>query len=174
MLDLILRNARIARASKFIAIDTNPTKETVARQFGATEFINPADPAHAGKDAVALVKELIPAGADYVFECVGHPALIRAATDMLGWSGTAVLLGVPKSDAEASFLVSCMYMDKSIMGCRYGTSHPQFDVLRYVQLYRAGELLLDELVTKTYPLEGVHEAIHDLESGSLARGVLLI
>jgi Zn-dependent alcohol dehydrogenase len=169
-----IQGARIARASRIIAIDTNPTKETVARQFGATEFINPADPKHDGKDAVALVKELLPTGADYVFECVGHPALIRAATDMLGWSGSAVLLGVPKADAEASFLVSGMYMDKTIMGCRYGTSHPQFDVLRYIQLYQAGELLLDELVTKTYSLEGVHEAIHDLESGSLARGVLLI
>ena len=78
------------------------------------------------------------------------------------------------ADAEASFLVSGMYMDKTIMGCRYGTSHPQFDVTRYVDLYRTGGLLLDELVTKTYPLEHIHEAVHDLESGSLARGVLLL
>jgi S-(hydroxymethyl)glutathione dehydrogenase/alcohol dehydrogenase len=83
-------------------------------------------------------------------------------------------LGVPKADAEAAFLVSGMYMDKTIMGCRYGTARPQFDVPRYVRLYQAGELLLDELVTKTYPLEGIHDAIHDLESGSLARGVLLL
>ncbi len=164
-----IQGARIARASRIIAVDTNPTKEAVARRFGATDFLDPA-----GQDAVVLIKELLPSGADYVFECVGHPALIRAATDMLGWSGTAVLLGVPRADAEASFLVSGMYMDKTIMGCRYGTSHPQHDVLRYVQLYQAGELYLDELVTKTYPLEGIHEAIHDLESGSLARGVLLL
>jgi S-(hydroxymethyl)glutathione dehydrogenase/alcohol dehydrogenase len=165
----VIQGARIARASRILAIDTNPTKEAVARQFGATEFVDPS-----GQDAVELVKALLPTGADYVFECVGHPALIRAATDMLGWSGAAVLLGVPKADAEASFLVSGLYMDKSIMGCRYGTSHPQYDVQRYVGLYQSGELYLDELVTKTYPLEGIHEAIHDLESGSLARGVLLL
>lgn len=165
----VIQGARIARAGRIVAVDTNPRKEEVARRFGATDFLDPS-----GGDVVALVKELLPHGADYVFECVGHPALIRAATDMLGWSGTAVLLGVPRSDAEASFLVSGIYMDKTIMGCRYGTSHPQFDVTRYVGLYGTGELLLDELVTKTYPLEHIHEAIHDLESGSLARGVLLL
>ena len=164
-----IQGARIARASRIVAVDTNPRKEEAARRFGATDFLNPS-----GEDVVALVKEMLPGGADYVFECVGHPALIRAATDMLGWSGTAVLLGVPRADAEASFLVSGMYMDKTIMGCRYGTSHPQFDVTRYVDLYRTGGLLLDELVTKTYPLEHIHEAVHDLESGSLARGVLLL
>jgi S-(hydroxymethyl)glutathione dehydrogenase/alcohol dehydrogenase len=164
-----IQGARIARAGRIVAVDTNPRKEEAARRFGATDFLDPS-----GGDVVALVKELLPHGADYVFECVGHPALIRAATDLLAWSGAAVLLGVPRSDAEASFLVSGMYMDKTIMGCRYGTSHPQFDVTRYVDLYRTGELLLDELVTKTYPLEHIHEAIHDLESGSLARGVLLL
>ena len=164
-----IQGARIALAGRIIAVDTNPKKEEAARLFGATDFVDPT-----GQDVVKLVKGLLPDGADYVFECVGHPALIRAATDMLGWSGTAVLLGVPRADAEASFLVSGMYMDKSIMGCRYGTAHPQFDVNRYVELYRKGELLLDELVTKTYPLEHIHEAIHDLESGSLARGVLLL
>jgi len=164
----VIQGARIARAGRVVAVDTNPRKEETARRFGATDFVDPS-----GQDVIELVKELLPRGADYVFECVGHPSLIRAATDMLGWSGAAVLLGVPRNDAEASFLVSGMYMDKTIMGCRYGTSHPQFDVTRYVNLYRKGELLLDELVTRTYPLEQIHEAIHDLESGSLARGVLL-
>jgi Zn-dependent alcohol dehydrogenase len=166
-----IQGARIARASRIVAVDTNPAKEEVARQFGATDFI---DPTGQEKDTVALVKELLPDGANYVFECVGHPALIRAATDMLSWSGAAVLLGVPRADAEAAFLVSGMYMDKTIMGCRYGTSHPQHDVQRYVELYRDGALYLDQLVTKTYPLEGIHDAIHDLESGALARGVLLL
>jgi len=165
----VIQGARTARAGRIIAVDTNPRKEEIARRFGATDFVDPS-----GQDVVQLVKALLPAGADYVFECVGHPALIRAATDLLAWSGTAVLLGVPRSDAEASFLVSGMYMDKTIMGCRYGTSRPQFDVTRYVDMYRKGELLLDELVTNTYPLEHIHEAIHDLESGSLARGVLLL
>ena len=95
-----IQGARIARASRIIAVDTNPGKEEAARRFGATDFIDPS-----GQDVVALVKGLLRDGADYVFECVGHPALIRAATDMLGWSGTAVLLGVPRADAEAAFLV---------------------------------------------------------------------
>lgn len=165
----VIQGARIARASRIVAIDTNPAKEDVARAFGATDFLDPT-----GGDSVAQVLELLPEGADYVFECVGHPALIRAATDMLGWSGTAVLLGVPRADAEASFLVSGMYMDKSIMGCRYGSARPQADVSRYVRLYQSGDLFLDELVTKTYPLESIHQAVRDLEEGFLARGVFIL
>jgi S-(hydroxymethyl)glutathione dehydrogenase/alcohol dehydrogenase len=165
----VIQGARIARASRIVALDTNPGKEEAARLFGATDFVDSS-----GADPVALVKELLPEGADYVFECVGHPALIRAATAMLGWSGTAVLLGVPRADAEASFLVSGMYMDKSIMGCRYGSARPQADVNRYVRLYQSGVLFLDELVTRTYPLESIRQAIRDLENGALARGVFIL
>ncbi len=57
-------------------------------------------------DTVAAVKDLgFPNGVDYAFECVGHPALIRNAIDMLDWGGTCVLLGVPKLGTEASFVV---------------------------------------------------------------------
>ncbi len=165
----VIQGARLAGAKRIIAIDTNPRKESVAIQFGATEFLDPS-----GSDAVSAVKSVLPAGVDYAFECVGHPALIRAAIEMLDWSGSAVLLGVPAATAEASFLVAGMYLDKSIMGCRYGTSQPQHDIPLYIDLYRSGKLLLDELVTKTYPLEGIGDAIHDMEAGDLARGVLTL
>ena len=165
----VIQGAVLAGASRIVAVDTNPKKEQLARDFGATDFVDPA-----GSDAVSAVKGILKAGVDYAFECVGHPALIRAAVDMLDWSGTAVLLGVPPAGAEASFLVGSMYLDKSILGCRYGTSQPQRDVPLYIDLYRAGRLKLDELVTRTYPLDDLATAIHDMELGELARGVLTI
>ncbi len=119
----------------------------MARQFGATHFINAAE-----VDTVEAVKEICPNGVDVSFECVGHPALIRNAVDALDWGGTAVILGVPKFGTEASFLVSAMYNDKTIMGCRYGAGRPHKDIPLFVDLYLAGRLKLDELVTKTYDL----------------------
>jgi len=96
------------------------------------------------------VRELSKTGVDYAFECVGHVGLIRAA-----------------------FNVASMYLDKSVLGCRYGSSQPQRDVRRYVALYRQGRLKLDELVSASYPLEDMKSAVHDLEAGELAaRGVL--
>jgi S-(hydroxymethyl)glutathione dehydrogenase/alcohol dehydrogenase len=98
--------------------------------------------------------------------------LIRQAIDALDRHGQAILLGVPPATAEASFRVSSMYLDKSILGCRYGSSRPQRDIALYAELYRQGRLLLDELVTRTYPVEDFEKAAADAEAGRVARGVL--
>ncbi|WP_406265860.1 SDR family NAD(P)-dependent oxidoreductase [Actinacidiphila glaucinigra] len=152
----------MAGASRIVAVDTNPAKEEPARLFGATEFVDTAE----------AVRAILPAGADHVFECVGHVGLIRQAVDLLYRHGQAVLLGVPPADAEASFRVSSMYLDKSILGCRYGSSRRQRDIALYADLYRQGRLLLDELVTRTCPVEDFAEAVEDARGGRVARGVL--
>ncbi|WP_405735499.1 alcohol dehydrogenase catalytic domain-containing protein [Streptomyces sp. NBC_00028] len=158
----VLQGARIAGALRIVAVDANPAKEAVARQFGATDFLTSTDG----------VRELLPTGADHAFECVGRVELIRQAIDLLDRHGQAVLLGVPPAGAEASFVVSSMYLDKSILGCRYGSSRPQRDIALYAELYREGRLLLDELVTETYPVEEFERAAADAEAGKVARGVL--
>ena len=96
----------------------------MARQFGATDFLDGSALTGDG-ELVAAVKDLgLPNGVDHAFECVGHPALIRNAIDLLDWGGSCVLLGVPKLGTEASFVVNTLYNDKSIMGCRYGSTRP--------------------------------------------------
>jgi S-(hydroxymethyl)glutathione dehydrogenase/alcohol dehydrogenase len=85
-----------------------------------------------------------------------------------------VILGVPKLGTEASFVVNSMYNDKTIMGCRYGAGRPHKDIPLFVDLYKAGRLKLDELVTKTYPLDDIQLALDDLHHGDLARGVLTV
>jgi S-(hydroxymethyl)glutathione dehydrogenase/alcohol dehydrogenase len=161
----VIQGAVLAGASTIIAVDTNPKKEQIALEFGATHFVE-------STDAVRGVRK---AGVDFAFECVGHVKLIRAAIDLLDWGGTCVMLGVPEATAEASYNVASMYLDKGILGCRYGSSQPQRDVRRYVDLYRRGRLKLDELVSATYPLAEMKSAVHDLEAGELAaRGVLTL
>lgn len=164
----VLQGARLAGASVIVAVDTNPAKEAWARQFGATHFVD----ARAGTDTVRAVKEVLPNGADHAFECVGSTRLIRQAVDLLDRHGQAVLLGVPPAAAEASFLVSSMYLDKAILGCRYGSARPQRDIALYARLYREGRLLLDELVSATYPVEDFAKAAEDVHRGRVARAVL--
>ncbi|MFF1439858.1 Zn-dependent alcohol dehydrogenase [Streptomyces sp. NPDC058295] len=158
----VVQGARIAGASRIVAVDANLAKEAVARRFGATDFLTSTD----------AVRDVLLTGADHVFECVGRVELIRQAIDLLDRHGQAVLLGVPPATAEASFLVSSMYLDKSILGCRYGSSRPQRDIALYAELYRTGRLLLDELVTDTYPVEDFAKAAADAEAGRVARAVL--
>ncbi|MFF0222851.1 alcohol dehydrogenase catalytic domain-containing protein [Streptomyces sp. NPDC004629] len=158
----VIQGARIAGALRIVAVDANPAKEAPARRFGATDFLTSAD----------AVRNVLPNGADHAFECVGRTDLIRRAVDLLDRHGQAVLLGVPPATAEASFLVSAMYLDKSILGCRYGSARPQRDIALYAELYRQGQLLLDELVTGTYPVEDFDKARADAAAGRLARAVL--
>ncbi|MEU1102985.1 Zn-dependent alcohol dehydrogenase [Streptomyces tibetensis] len=158
----VLQGARLAGAGRIVAVDANPAKEEAARRFGATDFLTSAEG----------VRDLLPTGADHAFECVGRVELIRQAIDALDRHGQAILLGVPPATAEASFRVSSMYLDKSILGCRYGSSRPQRDIALYAELYRRGRLLLDELVTRTYPVEDFEKAATDAEAGRVARAVL--
>ncbi|THA72745.1 Zn-dependent alcohol dehydrogenase [Streptomyces sp. A0958] len=159
----VIQGARLAGALTIVAVDSNPDKEAVARRFGATHFLTSAEG----------VRDILPDGVDHAFECVGRTELIRTAIDLLDRHGQAVLLGVPAATAEASFLVSSLYLDKSILGCRYGSSRPQRDIALYADLYREGRLLLDELVTATYPVEDFAEAVDDAHHGRVARGVLV-
>ncbi|MER7677528.1 Zn-dependent alcohol dehydrogenase [Streptomyces sp. NPDC096934] len=158
----VIQGARLAGALRIVAVDSNPAKEEVARRFGATDFLTSTE----------AVREILPTGADHAFECVGRVELVRQAVDLLDRHGQAVLLGVPPAGAEASFLVSAMYLDKSILGCRYGSSRPQRDITLYADLYREGRLLLDELVTRTYPVEDFGKAAQDAHEGRVARAVL--
>ncbi|WKX72081.1 Zn-dependent alcohol dehydrogenase [Streptomyces sp. XD-27] len=164
----VLQGARIAGALTVVAVDTNPAKAEPARRFGATHFID----ASAEPDPSAAVRRILPTGADHVFECVGSTRLIRQAVDLLDRHGQAVLLGVPAGTAEASFPATSLFLDKSILGCRYGSSRPQHDIALYADLYRDGRLLLDELVTATHPVADFAKAVQDLRDGRVLRAVL--
>jgi S-(hydroxymethyl)glutathione dehydrogenase/alcohol dehydrogenase len=167
----VVQAARLAGASRVVVVDANGSKEAAAREFGATDFLDSSDI----EDPVKAVRDLgFKRGVDHAFECVGHPALIRHAVDLLDWGGTCTLVGVPKLGTEASFVVNSLYNNKSILGCRYGASRPHHDIPLIVQLYLDGRFKLDEMVTRTYPLAAIADAVADLHDGKLNRGVLEI
>jgi len=164
----VIQAAAISGANPVIAIDTNPGKEELAMEFGATHWVNAAE-----ADSTAKVKELTGGwGANHVFECVGAKALIEQSIGMVDWGGQVIVLGVPPLDTTVEYAPFTTYLDVSIMGCRYGSSKPQYDIRRIAELYLAGKYKLDELVTKVYPLDQVQTVIDDMHHGKLARGVL--
>ncbi|NLU64177.1 Zn-dependent alcohol dehydrogenase [Rhodococcus sp. HNM0563] len=165
----VIQAARVAGAATIIAIDTNPGKEPKTRLFGAGHFID----ATAG-DTVAAVRELTDGGARHVFDCVGGEAITSQAMDMLDWGGQLIMLGVAGPEAKLSVPAGTFYMDRSVLGCRYGSSRPGADIPKYLDLYRSGRLLLDELVTQTYELEDFQSLMDDARNGKLDRGVLLM
>lgn len=170
----VIQAARISAAARIVVIDANPGKEDVARRFGATDFLDGSTLRGEG-ELVQAVKDLgLPNGVDHAFECVGHPALIRQAVDLLDWGGQCVLLGVPKLGTEASFVVNALYNDRSIMGCRYGSTRPHHDIPMLVNFYLDGRLQLDEMVSQIYDLAEIDQALADMAAGKLNRGVLAL
>jgi Zn-dependent alcohol dehydrogenase len=172
----VIQGLKLAGASCIVAVDLLASREAMAREFGATDFIDASK-----EDAVARIRELLPdpvnphsGGADWSFECAGSATALKSAVECLAWGGNCVIVGVPKASATYDLpIMSMSYVDRGILGVRYGASQPHKDIPAYLRLYSNGALKLDELVTKRYRLDQFEEAFHDLESGKLARGVFV-
>ena len=96
----VIQGARMVGADKIIGIDLNPAREAMGRKFGMTHFVNPKE---VSGDLVAHIVELTGGGADYSFECVGNPTLMRQALECAhkGW-GVSTIIGVAAAgDVEA-------------------------------------------------------------------------
>ena len=107
-------------------------------------------------------------GVNWSFDCVGHPAVLRNALDVLDWGGNALAIGIPPQGTEVSVDVNALaYVDRGLLGCRYGSSRPHHDIPLMVELYLSGQLMLDELVTEERPLEGFREIVEDMEAGQV-------
>jgi Zn-dependent alcohol dehydrogenase len=164
-----IQGARIAGATTIVAVDVNGDKEALARQFGATHFIGMD-----GKDSADPIRQICPDGVDSSFECVGRSDLSRVAIEALAGGGSCVLVGTTPMDAEVSFLSRDLWLDKNVMGCRYGSAQPHHDIPTYIKLYQAGHMLLDEMVTNVYPIDDIERAFEDMASGTIARTVLAV
>jgi NDMA-dependent alcohol dehydrogenase len=166
----VVQGAAIAGAEKIIAVDVLPQKLEWASRFGATHAVNAST-----ENPVERVRALTGGkGVHYAFEAIGQPATMRQAYDCLAKRGMAVVLGVTPAASEVSVpVMSLVFEERVLTGSIYGAGQPWIDIPKLIALYRAGKLLLDELLTRTYPFRQIHEAYQALERGELARGVVL-
>jgi len=163
----IIQGARLARAAQIIAIDANAGKLERALQLGATDAVDAS-----ATDAVTAVRELTGPGADHVFEVVGRPALVRQAFDMAAPGRSAYVVGIQADDAELSIPVTGFRRGKKIVGVFMGDTDPRADIPRYADLWRAGQLDLEGMISHTLPLEEVNRGFAMMLSGESARTVI--
>jgi S-(hydroxymethyl)glutathione dehydrogenase/alcohol dehydrogenase len=166
----VIQTAALAGAGTIIAVDLKGNKLDYARQFGATHTVNGSQ-----GNAVEQVRALTGGrGVDYAFEVVGLPVTMRQAFDVLARRGVAVVVGIGPTTAEVSIpVIPLAWEDRTLMGSLYGSARPRIDILKLIDLYRAKKLKLDELLTRTYPLEKINESYEALERGEVARSVVL-
>jgi S-(hydroxymethyl)glutathione dehydrogenase/alcohol dehydrogenase len=163
----VVQGAVLASASKIIAVDQVDFKLEMAERMGATHLVK-AD----SEDPVSRIAKITNGGADYAFEVVGIPALVRQAFDSVRPGGTAVMVGWQPAGAEVSVDAWSLLMNRGLLGAYHGAADTRVDFGWLLDLYMDGRLKLDELITRYRPLEEVNEAFDDMTKGLTARTVL--
>jgi S-(hydroxymethyl)glutathione dehydrogenase/alcohol dehydrogenase len=165
----VIQGCRLANASQIIAVDMLDNKLEMSKKFGATDTVNASrgDPV---EQIMALTGGL---GVHYAFEAIGlvsepflQSILCTRKRGLTVWVGHAPLNTPVTIDARA------LMQEKMVMGSLYGSARPQIEFPRLLRLYQEGKLMLDELITKEFPLSGANEAFAALGRGEVARSVL--
>lgn len=165
----VVQGARLAGASRIVAVDVRPEKTAVARKLGATDQVDAAT-----ADAVTAVRDLLPDGVDYAFDAIGLTSTTGQAIAMLGLGGAAVVVGLPPDGATVSFEPLVLAeSDQRILGSNYGGVRPRIDIPALVDRFMDGDLMLNELISSRVPLESAPTALDDLEAGRALRTLLI-
>jgi S-(hydroxymethyl)glutathione dehydrogenase/alcohol dehydrogenase len=163
----IIQGARIGGARQIIGIDVFAGKLELAKRVGATHVVNGAE-----DDAVKAVRALSGGGVDHAFEAVGVAALVRQAIESLAIRGTATIVGVLPPDAMIEFPWMAIRPECKVQTSRMGSNRFRTDIPLYLDFYRQGRLMLDELVTKRGRLDDINDAFRAMKAGEVARTVL--
>lgn len=165
-----VQGAAIAGAATIIAIDISDTKLQAARTFGATHTINASS--HNVRDQVRALTH--GRGADYVFVTVGAKSAIDSSYELMGRTGSVVLVGMPANGVLSQFDPGNVAGESQrILGSKMGSSRVPVDIPYLASLYQQGRLKLDELISGTYPLEDINEAIASVKHGDALRNVIV-
>jgi len=160
--------ARIAGASRIVVVDIQERRLEAARRFGATDVVDSTK-----TKPVEAVRDLLPGGADHVFDFVGLKAVSEQGLAMLGAGGGLYLVGVARPDvAIALNIMSAITGQKRVQGVTYGSTNFKRDIPIYAELYLQGRMNLDDLVSKNIALREVNEGYAALKDGALTRVVV--
>lgn len=161
-----IQGARVAGAATIVAVDLVDDKLEQAKGFGATHACKP-------DDLAALQAELTGDGFDYSFEAIGHPATMRSAYDAVRRGGTACVIGVGAMDKEVSFnAFEIFFSEKNFLGSYYGSVDVRSDFHKLLKLWKAGQLDLEGMITRTVTLDEVNDAFDTLRKGEAIRTVI--
>jgi S-(hydroxymethyl)glutathione dehydrogenase/alcohol dehydrogenase len=160
--------ARIAGASRIVVIDIQQRRLEAAKRFGATDVIDSSK-----TQPVEAVHDLLPAGADHVFDFVGLKAVAEQGLAMLGVGGGLYLVGVAKPEVDITVnIFGAIGGQKRVQGVNFGSTNFKRDIPMYAELYLQGRMNLDDLVSKRIALGDVNSGYAALKDGSLNRIVV--
>ena len=166
----VIQGAKMVGADKIIGVDLNPQREAMARKFGLTHFLNPAE----HPDIVDAIVQLTDGGADYSFECIGNTTTMRQALECChkGW-GQSIIIGVAAAGEEISTRPFQLVTGREWKGSAFGGARGRTDVPKIVDWYMEGKLNIDDLITHTLKLEDINHGFDLMKSGESIRSVVV-
>lgn len=163
--------ARLLGAAPLVAVDVSAEKLRLASELGATDLLDVS--AMAADDVAEAVGDITHGGAEVAVEAVGSGPTLRQAFAALKPGGMVVAIGLSSAKAEMRVPINeLVQQQKQLVGSLYGSSNPAVDLRRLLELYRTGQLPIDRLVGKIYPLDGVARAYSALRGGAIGRAVI--
>jgi S-(hydroxymethyl)glutathione dehydrogenase/alcohol dehydrogenase len=164
----VISGARLAGASRIIAIDIQRKKERLALKLGATDFVDASS-----CDPVDAVAKLTGRGVDHAFEAAGSKLTLEQAVKMTKPGGGVYLLGMHTPGSSVSIdPVDLVMRQVTIKGVLMGSTNAKVDIAMYADLYVRGRFNLDDLVSKEINLSEINEAYGELKSGDIVRSVI--
>ena len=160
--------ASASGAYPIVVADMFEEKLALGRELGATHAVNVTQ-----TDAAEAIREITKGGAEYVFECAGSEQVLIQAYESTKRGGTTIALGLPHPNKMFSVpAVTIVAEEKVIRGSYMGSSVPRRDIPRYVSLYQAGLLPVDQLRAQTLKLEEINEGFDRLATGETVRQII--
>ena len=163
----VVQGARQAKAGRIIVVDTNPDKFELAKQFGATDCLNPKD---YDKPIQQVIVEMTDWGVDHSFECIGNVNVMRSALECAhrGW-GQSVIIGVAGAGQEISTRPFQLVTGRTWKGTAFGGVKGRSQLPKMVEDAMNGDIQLAPFVTHTMPLEQINEAFDLMHEGKSIR-----
>jgi S-(hydroxymethyl)glutathione dehydrogenase/alcohol dehydrogenase len=166
----VIQGLRLVGADTIVGVDLNPARESLARNFGMTHFVNPKD---VDGDLVAHLVDITNGGADYSFECIGNVEVMRQALECChkGW-GESVIIGVAGAGQEISTRPFQLVTGRVWRGTAFGGAKGRTQVPKIVDWYMEGKINIDDLITHTMPLDDINNAFDLMHKGESIRSVV--
>ncbi len=162
-----IAGAALVNAGVIIAVDILKSKLDLARQMGATMWVDATE-----VDPVQAILDVTNGGTDYSFECVGLPKLMNQAYQSIRAGGKAVVCGAAPGGETLTIEPLPLLQGKSIIGSAAGSTLFSIDIPRLLKLHQRGLLPLDKLITGSYRLEGINTALKMLEEGKAVKSLI--
>lgn len=166
----VIMGCKVAGASRIIGVDINKDKFDKAKEFGASECVNPQD---FSKPIQEVLIEMTDGGVDYSFECIGNVKVMRAALEAAhkGW-GVSVVVGVAASGEEISTRPFQLVTGRTWKGTAFGGWKSVESVPKLVSEYMSKKIKVDEFVTGSLSFDQINKAFELMHSGKSIRTVL--